>query len=69
VATENVALDVNKHMTHDPSCGAMQWFHPLSVVSDPSMGVADVNAFSGNALGAKWSDPDKRSAFFGSFSY
>ena len=30
VATQNVALDVNKVMTHDPTCGAMQWFHPLA---------------------------------------
>src|SRR4051794_37895907 len=25
----SVALDVSKHVPHDPSCGAMQWFHPL----------------------------------------
>ena len=25
----SVALDVNKHLTHDPTCGAMQWFHPF----------------------------------------
>ncbi|MGE5243677.1 MAG: DUF1326 domain-containing protein [Betaproteobacteria bacterium] len=62
-------LDVNKHMIHDPSCGAMQWFHPLSSVDNATMGVALQNAFSGSALGTKWSDPDKRSAFFGRFSY
>src|SRR5919201_6132139 len=28
VATANVTLDVNKHLTHDPTCGAQQWFHP-----------------------------------------
>lgn len=62
-------LDVNKHLTHDPSCGAMQWFHPLSSLDDATMGVALQNAFSGSALGTRWSDPDKRSAFFGRFSY
>jgi hypothetical protein len=68
VATQNVALDVNKVMTHDPTCGAMQWFHPLASTDDASMGVADANSFTGSLLGTKWSDPNKRSAFFGTFS-
>jgi hypothetical protein len=69
VAAGQVALDVNKHMPHDPTCGAMQWFHPLASVTDATMGVADQHSFSGSGLGTKWSDPNKRSAFFGSFSY
>jgi hypothetical protein len=69
VATANVTLDVNKHLTHDPTCGAQQWFHPLAAVNSAAMGVADENAFSGSTLGTKWSDPNKRSAFFGTFSY
>jgi hypothetical protein len=69
VAAAQVALDVNKHVPHDPSCGAMQWFHPLSVMSDSEIGVAEQHAFTGTGLGTKWSDPNKRSAFFGSFSY
>ena len=69
VATSNVALDVNKIMTHDPTCGAMQWFHPLASLDQATMGVADQHSFSGSTLGTKWSDPNKRSAFFGTFSY
>ena len=69
VAAGQVALDVNKHMTHDPTCGAMQWFHPFSSITDSAMGVAEQHAFSGSSLGTKWSDPNKRSAFFGDFSY
>jgi hypothetical protein len=69
VSAGQVALDVNKHLTHDPSCGAMQWFHPLSSVSDAEIGVAEQHAFTGTGLGTKWSDPNKRSAFFGTFSY
>jgi hypothetical protein len=68
VATSNVALDVNKEMAHDPSCGAELWFHPLATVDEATMGVADQNSFSGAMLGTKWSDPNKRSAFFGTFS-
>ena len=69
VTAPNVALEVNKHMTHDPTCGAQQWFHPLAAVSDASIGVADQHLFTGSALGTKWSDPNKRSAFFGTFAY
>jgi hypothetical protein len=68
VATSNVTLDVNKEMSHDPSCGAQLWFHPLASVDDAMMGVADQNSFSGSMLGTRWSDPNKRSAFFGTFS-
>jgi hypothetical protein len=69
VSTVQVALDVNKHLTHDPSCGAQQWFHPLSSVENPAIGVAEQHSFTGSALGAKWSDPNKPSAFFGTFGY
>ena len=63
------SLDVSKHLTHDPTCGAMQWFHPLSAIDDAAIGVASQHLFTGSALGTKWSDPNKRSAFFGTFSY
>jgi len=63
------SLDVNKHLTHDPTCGAMQWFHPLATVDDAVIGVATEHVFTGSALGTKWSDPNKRSAFFGRFTY
>jgi len=69
VATGQVALDVNKTMSHDPTCGAMQWFHPLASVDQATIGVAEQHAFTGNALGTKWSDPNRRSAFFGTFAY
>ena len=69
VSAGPVALDVSKHIPHDPSCGAMQWFHPLSTLGDAEVGLAAQHAFTGSALGTKWSDPNKRSAFFGTFSY
>ena len=68
-SSREVALDVSKNMTHDPSCGAMQWFHPLASVDQATIGVAEQNAFTGTALGTKWSDPNRRSAFFGTFAY
>jgi hypothetical protein len=69
VAAGEAVLRVAKKIDHDISCGAMQWFQPLSSMSTSTLGTADSHSFSGTALGTKWSDPHKRSAFFGSFSY
>jgi hypothetical protein len=69
VATSNVALDVTKEINHDPTCGAQQWFTPLAATDHTHMGQTDQNAFTGAALGTKWSAPNQRSAFFGTFSY
>jgi hypothetical protein len=69
VTAPQVALEVNKHMTHDPTCGAQQWFHPLASLDNATIGVADQHLFTGASLGTKWSDPNKRSAFFGTFAY
>jgi hypothetical protein len=69
VSAESLRLNVAKHMHHEDSCGGKQWFHPLSKVDDATLGTATENAFSGAALGTKWSDPNKRSGFVGTFSY
>src|SRR4029453_13568065 len=64
-----LALVVNKEMKHDPSCGAMQWFKPFAALMQSAMGTAETHAFSGSGLGTRWSAPDKRSAFWGTFAY
>jgi hypothetical protein len=69
VQAPQVALAVNKEMKHDPTCGAMQWFHAFVPSAHAEMGVTEQHAFTGSALGTKWSDPNKRSAFFGTFTY
>jgi len=69
VATPTTRLNVQKEIVHDASCGNKQWFSPLSNVHHADMGTTIENAYSGATLGTKWSDPDKRSAFFGAFSY
>jgi hypothetical protein len=69
-AADVLRLTVNKTMVHDPSCGAMQWFKPFSTqLIHSAMGTADAHAFSGTGLGSKWSAPNKKSAFYGTFSY
>lgn len=69
VSTASLRLAVQKDLTHDPTCGGKQWFGPLASVDTAEMGTTAENAFSGAALGTRWSDPNKRSAFFGTFSY
>jgi hypothetical protein len=69
VSTDALTLAVEKHMDHDPSCGNKQWFNPLARVDQAQMGMTDQNAFTGPALCDKWSDPNKASSFFGTFSY
>ena len=69
VVAKTVRLTVQKEMSHDASCGNKKWFEPLSSVHHADMGIALENAFSGTSLGTKWSDPNKRSGFFGTFSY
>jgi len=69
VSAKALKLVVSKHMDHDVTCGNKQWFQPLSTVEHAEMGATDENMFDGPSLGTKWSDPNKRSAFFGTFAY
>jgi len=69
VSTDSLRLTIGKEMSHDPTCGGKQWFHPFATVDGAEMGTAKENTFTGTTLGTKWSDPNKRSAFFGTFSY
>ena len=66
---DTMTLTVNKEMKHDPSCGAMQWFKPFTRLANAAMGVAEAHEYSGTGLGTTWSAPNKRSAFFGTFTY
>jgi len=69
VAAKSLRLTVEKELKHDATCGGKQWFHPLSSVDEATLGTTAENAFSGASLGTRWSDPNKKSAFFGTFSY
>ncbi len=65
----DASLTVSKHVQHNPACGAMKWFTPFSVVDQPALGIAVEHAFSGRVLNTRWSAPNRKSAFFGSFSF
>jgi hypothetical protein len=69
VRAGDATLAVEAHIHHDPSCGAMQWFHPLSRGADAEVGMTRNQAFTGQALGTRWQQIDKRSAFVGTFAF
>ena len=63
-------LDVATNARHSPACGAIQWFSPLSRLdAKPGIGLTRSQAWTGDALGAQWRQVDRRSSFFGTFSY
>ena len=62
-------LTVKKSVEHGPACGAMKWFTPFSVVESPALGTALAHAFTGRGLDARWSAPNRKSAFFGAFTF
>jgi len=69
VSGADAHLAVQRHFHHAPGCGAMQWFHPFAAGTEASLGFTDANSFSGAALGTKWSHPNKRSGFVGTFAF
>ena len=68
VSTSQVRLDVSKHVDHDPTCGSMQWFQPLALVTEATMSQTEEHSFMGNSLGTKWSAPNRRSSYIGTFA-
>ena len=62
-------LTVRKSVEHGPACGAMKWFTPFSVVDTPALGTALAHEFTGRGLDARWSAPNRKSAYFGAFTF
>ena len=69
VTPDTLRLTVHKHMNHDTTCGNKQWFEPFSAVDHADMGIDGRKRLQRHVARHKWSDPNKRSAFFGTFSY
>jgi hypothetical protein len=69
VTTAQAKLEVSAHVDHDPTCGSMQWFAPLAQVTDATLSQTEEHAFTGSSLGTKWSAPNRRSSYIGSFAY
>ncbi|MBI2835154.1 MAG: DUF1326 domain-containing protein, partial [Acidobacteria bacterium] len=69
IAAGDAKLVVSSRLEHDPSCGAMQWFHPLARGTQAAVGLTKTQIYWGGALGSRWQQADKRSAFVGTFAY
>jgi hypothetical protein len=69
VAAGQSQLPVKKSVEHGPACGAMKWFTPFSVVDSPAMGTTLAHEYTGGGLDARWSAPNRKSAFFGAFTF
>src|SRR5262252_3165990 len=41
VSAPQIALNVGKHAEHNIGCGAEQWFHPLSSITDATIGMTN----------------------------
>jgi hypothetical protein len=68
VTAGEARLAVQRHHHHTAGCGAMKWFTPFSSIDGAMIGATDENAYEGRALGIRWSDPNRKSAFSGTFT-
>jgi hypothetical protein len=68
VTAGDAKLAVQRHSHHTAGCGAMKWFTPFSSIDGAMIGVTDENTYDGRALGIRWSDPNRKSAFSGTFT-
>jgi hypothetical protein len=50
-------------------CGAVKWFSPLGQTESPQVGLTRSTAWIGDGLGTQWKQIDRKSSFFGSFTY
>jgi hypothetical protein len=69
VQAGDATLRVDSEVPHDPSCGAMQWFNPLSHGADARVGLTRTQSFSGQELGSRWRQAERKSAFVGTFRF
>jgi hypothetical protein len=69
VSAGGASLSVQRGFDHSPGCGAMQWFRPFAKVTDARIGFTTAHSFTGPSLGARWSHPNRRSGFVGTFAF
>ena len=69
VSAGPASLDVALNVEHSPVCGAVKWFSPLGQTESPQIGLTRSTAWTGDGLGTQWMQIDRKSSFFGSFTY
>jgi hypothetical protein len=69
VSAGPASLDVALNVEHSPVCGAVKWFSPLGQTESPQIGLTRSTEWTGDGLGTQWKQLDRKSSFFGSFTY
>ena len=68
VSAGSASLDVATEFDHPNTCGATRWFNTLSRTEGSQPGLTRAQQWSGPEFGAQWTQYDRKSAFFGTFS-
>jgi hypothetical protein len=68
VAAGAAKLDIATEFEHPTTCGATRWFNPLSRTDATKPGLTVTQEWSGPEFGAQWTQFDRKSSFFGTFS-
>jgi hypothetical protein len=68
VAAGPASLDVATEFEHPNTCGATRWFNTLSRTDGSKPGLTRAQQWSGPEFGSQWTQYDRKSAFFGTFS-
>jgi hypothetical protein len=61
-------LDIATEFEHPMTCGATRWFNALSRTDGTKPGLTRAQAWSGPEFGAQWTQFDRKSSYFGTFS-
>jgi hypothetical protein len=68
VAAGAAKLDIATEFEHPATCGATRWFGTLSRTDGSKPGLTRSQEWSGADFGAQWTQYDRKSSFFGTFS-
>jgi hypothetical protein len=61
-------LDIATEFEHPATCGAARWFGTLSRTDGSKPGLTRSQEWSGAEFGSQWTQYDRKSSFFGTFS-
>ena len=68
VSAGEAKLDVETEFEHPLTCGATRWFNTLSRTDGSKPGLTRTQEWSGSEFGSQWTQYDRKSSFFGTFS-
>jgi hypothetical protein len=68
VSAGSASLDVATEFEHPNTCGATRWFNTLSRTEGSKPGLTRAQQWSGPEFGSQWTQYDRKSSFFGTFT-